>query len=93
MRRRSVNAGGLDELPSNQDLRTEFDFELPRGYVDPDGVVPALIDCREQVRELGGTSAVSQQKRNSPAPGLRGFRRLCHCAINSVDLLTLNGTL
>ena len=51
MRRRVIGLDSLDELADQADdgkravavrepaLRTEFDFELPRGYVDGDGAV------------------------------------------------------
>ncbi|WP_199442203.1 hypothetical protein [Umezawaea beigongshangensis] len=64
MRRRSVTAGGLDELletaerpeqRSGPDPRTEFAFELPRGYLDPDGVLHRhgtmrLATARDELR-------------------------------------------
>ncbi len=65
MRRRTIALDQLDELvePSNEQerpsarggLRTEFDFELPRGYVDPDGVVHRhgrmrLATARDELR-------------------------------------------
>lgn len=37
--RRSFGAGALAVEEEHDILRTEFDFELPRGYVDPSGVV------------------------------------------------------
>jgi hypothetical protein len=59
MRRRSITAGSLDEPPesrsSGPDPRTEFDFELPRGYVDADGHVHRhgtmrLATARDELR-------------------------------------------
>ncbi|HEX6342304.1 hypothetical protein [Umezawaea sp.] len=68
MRRRTIALDQLDELvePSDEPersaapsahggLRTEFDFELPRGYVDPDGVVHRhgrmrLATARDELR-------------------------------------------
>ncbi len=60
MRRRSVTAGALDEPPlenrdRSSDPRTEFEFELPRGYVDADGVVHRngtmrLATARDELR-------------------------------------------
>lgn len=68
MRRRTIALDQLDELveagneqersatPSARGgLRTEFDFELPRGYVDPDGVVHRhgrmrLATARDELR-------------------------------------------
>lgn len=76
MRRRTVTAGGLDEVldslastereaapapppaqnrPAAQELRTEFEFELPRGYVDDDGTLHRrgsmrLATARDELR-------------------------------------------
>lgn len=68
MRRRTIALDQLDELvetgnepersaaPSARGgLRTEFDFELPRGYVDPDGVLHRhgrmrLATARDELR-------------------------------------------
>ncbi|MCE6995316.1 hypothetical protein LZG04_10905 [Saccharothrix sp. S26] len=65
MRRRTIALDQLDELVEPKDepergtarggLRTEFDFELPRGYVDPDGVVHRhgrmrLATARDELR-------------------------------------------
>ncbi|SDH47899.1 hypothetical protein SAMN05216553_1244 [Lentzea fradiae] len=68
MRRRTIQLDQLDELvetgkeperqaaPSTRGgLRTEFDFELPRGYVDPDGVLHRhgrmrLATARDELR-------------------------------------------
>lgn len=62
MRRRTIGLDSLDELvesPSSVATatapRTEFDFELPRGYVDSDGVVHRhgrmrLATARDELR-------------------------------------------
>lgn len=68
MRRRTIALDQLDELVEPKDgyespaaatgqggLRTEFDFELPRGYVDPAGVVHRhgrmrLATARDELR-------------------------------------------
>ncbi|MFE5072268.1 hypothetical protein [Streptomyces halstedii] len=74
MRRRTVTAGGLDEIldatapaapadqvsapppaQSRQELRTAFEFELPRGYVDDEGTVHRrgtmrLATARDELR-------------------------------------------
>lgn len=67
MRRRTIALDQLDELIEPKDeqewsaasgsggLRVEFDFELPRGYVDPDGVVHRhgrmrLATARDELR-------------------------------------------
>jgi hypothetical protein len=68
MRRRTIALDQLDELIEPRDeqerpaaasgsggLRTEFDFELPRGYVDPAGVVHRhgrmrLATARDELR-------------------------------------------
>lgn len=67
MRRRTIALDQLDELIEPKDeqerpaasgsggLRTEFDFELPRGYVDPAGVVHRhgrmrLATARDELR-------------------------------------------
>lgn len=68
MRRRTIALDQLDELVGPKDeperpaaangpggLRTEFDFELPRGYVDPAGVVHRhgrmrLATARDELR-------------------------------------------
>jgi hypothetical protein len=71
MRRRTIALDQLDELAEPKDeparpaaqsaptgrggLRTEFDFELPRGYVDADGVVHRhgrmrLATARDELR-------------------------------------------
>ncbi|WP_406412244.1 hypothetical protein OG923_24980 [Streptomyces halstedii] len=74
MRRRTVTAGGLDEIldatapaapadqasapapaQNRQELRTAFEFELPRGYVDDEGTVHRrgtmrLATARDELR-------------------------------------------
>jgi len=66
MRRRVIGLDSLDELAEPADatrpaaarepaLRTEFEFELPRGYVDADGVVHRngrmrLATARDELR-------------------------------------------
>ncbi|GAB3467721.1 hypothetical protein [Actinophytocola sediminis] len=63
MRRRTIGLDALDELVGQQPKRvttvdpprTEFDFELPRGYVDGDGVVHRhgkmrLATARDELR-------------------------------------------
>ncbi|MFI6978910.1 hypothetical protein ACIBSV_09955 [Embleya sp. NPDC050154] len=73
MRRRTVTAGGLDDIleatapteshaapapvPSRErhELRTEFEFELPRGYLDDDGTLHRngsmrLATARDELR-------------------------------------------
>ncbi|MBV7668403.1 hypothetical protein STHAL_02640 [Streptomyces halstedii] len=74
MRRRTVTAGGLDEIldatapaapadqasapppaQNRQELRTDFEFELPRGYVDDEGTVHRrgtmrLATARDELR-------------------------------------------
>ncbi|QFZ21386.1 hypothetical protein [Saccharothrix syringae] len=67
MRRRTIALDQLDELVEHREeperpaaaptggLRTEFDFELPRGYVDPEGVVHRhgrmrLATARDELR-------------------------------------------
>lgn len=77
MRRRTVTAGGLDEVldslasterepapvpppaqnrqAAQEELRTEFEFELPRGYVDDDGTLHRrgsmrLATARDELR-------------------------------------------
>lgn len=62
MRRQSATVGGLDEPQEGRDrrtpqpdTRTEFEFELPRGYVDAEGVVHRhgsmrLATARDELR-------------------------------------------
>ncbi|GAA1288803.1 hypothetical protein [Saccharothrix xinjiangensis] len=65
MRRRTIGLDQLDELAeangeperptASRGLRTEFDFELPRGYVDSEGVVHRhgrmrLATARDELR-------------------------------------------
>lgn len=65
MRRRTIGLDQLDELveanseperpAASRVLRTEFDFELPRGYVDAEGVVHRhgrmrLATARDELR-------------------------------------------